>query len=74
MSISPTSQVIPVARDIGRTASGVTRREFLEPSPTIRATIIPWHHGWPGKQAGGEKGAKVGVTPAARMNHFHPRL
>ena len=74
MSISPASQVTPALRAIGPTASPGTTREFLMPGLTACAGIIPWHHGWPGKQAGGEKGVSVGATPAARTNRFHPGL
>ena len=74
MSISSASQVTPVLRAIWPNAPRGARREFLELGPIPRAGIIPRYHGWPGKQAGGEKGVHVGVAPAARMNRFHPRL
>ena len=73
LSIPPASQVTPVLRAIGPTASQGANREYLLRGTITRARIIPWHRGWPGKQAGGEKGVSVGATPTARKNRFHPR-
>jgi hypothetical protein len=74
VSIPPASQVHPVQDAIGPTTSPGTRSEFLMLGPTNRASIISWYHGWPGKQAGGEKGVSGGATPADKMNRIHPRL
>ena len=74
LSISPASRAIRVPGAIGPTASLGARREFLRRGTITRAGIIPWHHGWPGKQAGGEKRGQRGRQPAARTNRFHPRL
>jgi hypothetical protein len=72
VSICSASEVTLGPAAIGPTAPDGTSRAFLLPG-TTRAGIIPWHHCWPGKQAGGEKGVSVGAKPAARTNPIHLR-
>ena len=74
MSTSPAPQVTPVARDVGRTASGDTRREFREPSPPSAPLSSPGIMVGLASKQGARRGVNGGVAPAARMNRFHPRL
>jgi hypothetical protein len=73
VNFPPASQVTPVLRAIGSTASPGTRREFPyarphHPAPESSPGIMV---GLASKQ-GGEKGVSVGATPTARLNRIHP--